>query len=189
MAPWRKVLYLRQTFPDSYVPRSFLRNTLKNQGYKSPNLVDLLESVLPVYLEYQLVVLFFCAYYQLLLNDRSANNVVLLASALLGLGAIVFAVKGWNKLSLEGCFAYLKSFAITLLLLVGMTPVFKTLTREISTDTIYFWSFALFATHLFSTPYRKRYVDLDSCFRTSKKKSLEASLTTPFFLPISPLPW
>ncbi|XP_069497303.1 phosphatidylinositol N-acetylglucosaminyltransferase subunit C [Ambystoma mexicanum] len=148
---WRKVLYERQSFPDNYVDQRFLEDLRKNiyvRRYSYWSVV--LESAVVIQQLCSVVVFAVIWWYmdQSLLAPQSLFGAGLAFSLI---GYILFdAVDGGTGRQENGCtrWADLKNSLVFLAFTYGFSPVLKTLTESVSTDTIYAMSVLMLLGHL-----------------------------------------
>lgn len=129
--PWKKLLYLRQAYPDNYTDPLFLSQLKRNTTvakYRYSNVVgDFLLIVLHI-LALILVVLMFSGIYLFHWDIR-------------------WPTAATTLVSLVGLFGFhrhqIKSYVITLMLLLVLSPVLRLLTRLTALDLIWALSFCL----------------------------------------------
>ncbi|XP_005998586.1 phosphatidylinositol N-acetylglucosaminyltransferase subunit C [Latimeria chalumnae] len=147
---WRKALYLRQPFPDNYVDGSFLESLRKNVRapryrywravFESGPLIQQLSAV--------------CAFGVLwCFMDRGLLSPVHLLSAglcasLVGYGLYELLDGRAGRQTGRTHWADFQSAVTFLAFTFGFSPVLKTLTESISTDTIYAMAAAMLLGHL-----------------------------------------
>lgn len=181
--PWRKVLWEHQPFPDNYVDRRFLEELRRNEGIrqyrywavvKEAGFVGQQLSSVAIFITLwfymEQVVIYICPHKDLKHTVR--HNPVVLFSSLKGLlsperllwACLVSAMLGYGlhqaltPLTKSGCelrtrLADLQSATIFLSFTFGFSPVLKTLTESVSTDTVYAMSAVMLLAHLVSFPY------------------------------------
>lgn len=128
---WKKLLYLKQPFPDNYTDSSFLSQLKRNTTvtkYSYSKLVEDFSLIILHLLCLFLVTLLFAGIY---LHDWNISIAVIISSTLSILGLILM-----NE--------YLKSYLIFIFMLLIFSPVLKSLTRSSSSDSIWALSFLLF---------------------------------------------
>ncbi|XP_030061691.1 phosphatidylinositol N-acetylglucosaminyltransferase subunit C [Microcaecilia unicolor] len=148
---WRKVLYERQPFPDNYVDHRFLEELRKNiyvrhyqywaVVFESGVLIQQLCSVC-------IFVIIWWYMDEALLTPQWLFAVTFLASLI---GYILFDavdLGAGRRMSRRTRWADLKSALVFLAFTYGFSPVLKTLTESISTDTIYAMSVLMLLGHL-----------------------------------------
>lgn len=150
MKPWRKVLYEKQDYPDNYVDKSFLEELRKNVNTRIHSLSTLVYESGIVSQQFSSVCIYVAIFILMDLRMVSASAVLL--------GLILCTIIGYVLSSLlEISDAYetllhtgqdLKSVILFTLFAFGLSPLLKTLTKTISTDTIYAMTVFMLATNL-----------------------------------------
>ncbi|XP_053326056.1 phosphatidylinositol N-acetylglucosaminyltransferase subunit C [Spea bombifrons] len=148
---WKKVLYERQPFPDNYVDQSFLEELRKNiyvRHYRYWSVV--FESA--VVIQQLCSVCVFCVIWWYMDQDLlSPLRLFGVGLAFTLLGYLLFdAVDHGSGRKDNGRTRWddLKSSLVFLAFTYGFSPVLKTLTESISTDTIYAMSVLMLLGHL-----------------------------------------
>lgn len=179
---WRKVLWERLPFPDNYVDERFLEELRRNEGIRQYHYWAVVKEAgfvgqqlscvaifitLWLYMEqvtsvvlmewYTQIALFinfnFVTFLQGLLSPEKLLSTSL-ACALLGYGlhqALTSQVESGSEPRTR--LADLQSASIFLSYTFGFSPVLKTLTESVSTDTVYAMSAVMLLAHLVSFPY------------------------------------
>ncbi|NXA34136.1 PIGC acetylglucosaminyltransferase, partial [Eudromia elegans] len=145
---WQKVLYERQPFPDNYVDQRFLAELRKNVRARRYQYRAVVFASGAVAQQLCSVCVFVVAWWYLdagLLSPHGLFGAGLLAS-LLGYG--LFHAVGAGQRRARTCWADLKSTVVFVAFTYGFSPVLKTLTESISTDTIYAMSAFMLLGHL-----------------------------------------
>ncbi|XP_067085977.1 LOW QUALITY PROTEIN: phosphatidylinositol N-acetylglucosaminyltransferase subunit C [Osmerus mordax] len=156
--PWRKVLWERQPFPDNYVDRRFLEELRRNVGVRQYHYWAVVKEAVLVGQQISCVSLFLTLWYYMdqgLLSPTTLLWTCLLC-ALLGYGLYqAMRPGGRSSLRPRTRLADLQSAAIFLSFTFGFSPVLKTLTESVSTDTVYAMSSVMLLAHLVSFPYAR----------------------------------
>lgn len=149
--PWKKVLYEQQPFPDNYVDRHFLEELRKNMYVRH----YLYWSV--VYESGLVAQQLSCVCVFVLLWGHMDRGLLsphwLIAAGLVGslVGYALYDLVDWGR-GRARCgrsrWADLKSTAIFLAFTYGFSPVLKTLTEAVSTDTVYAMASLMLLAHL-----------------------------------------
>ncbi|XP_003229561.1 phosphatidylinositol N-acetylglucosaminyltransferase subunit C [Anolis carolinensis] len=148
---WQKVLYKRQPFPDNYVDRSFLEKLRKNiHARKYQYWAVVFESGLVIQQLCSVCVFVVIWWYMDmgLLAPQWLFGAGLISSLI---GYVIFdAVESGigKSQSDQSQWADLKNAVVFLAFTYGFSPVLKTLTESISTDTIYAMSAVMLLGHL-----------------------------------------
>ncbi|XP_041648230.1 phosphatidylinositol N-acetylglucosaminyltransferase subunit C [Cheilinus undulatus] len=154
--PWRKVLWERQPFPDNYVDRRFLEELRRNEGIRQYRYWAVVKEAGFVGQQLSCVAIFISLW--LYMEQGLLPPETLLWSSLL-CALIGYGLYQSLTSPLEsGCktrtrLADLQSAAIFLSFTFGFSPVLKTLTESVSTDTVYAMSAVMLLAHLVSFPY------------------------------------
>ncbi|XP_034958005.1 phosphatidylinositol N-acetylglucosaminyltransferase subunit C [Zootoca vivipara] len=148
---WQKVLYKRQPFPDNYVDQSFLAQLCKNIHARK-------YQYWAVVFESGVVIQQLCSVCVFVVIWRYMDVGLLAPQWLFGAG-LVFSLIGYvlfdaldsgmgRNQSGQTRWADLKNTVVFVAFTYGFSPVLKTLTETISTDTIYAMSFLMLLGHL-----------------------------------------
>ncbi|GAA6060644.1 hypothetical protein JCM10212_006395 [Sporobolomyces blumeae] len=153
--PYRKVLYLRQPYPDNWVDSSFLSDLQRNVNVHPASLPVLLRQTLPITQHLACILIFVAVFVRL--AQRSLDPSVLLASS----AALGVAFRVWSILigeaDLASSTSSTSSVAAPLIPLVALyllSPALKTLTRSTTSDSIWALSGTLFTVNLLFGDYR-----------------------------------
>uniref|UniRef100_UPI003AAB4600 phosphatidylinositol N-acetylglucosaminyltransferase subunit C n=1 Tax=Centroberyx gerrardi TaxID=166262 RepID=UPI003AAB4600 len=154
--PWQKVLWEHQPFPDNYVDQRFLEELRRNEGIRQYRYWAVVKEAVLVGQQLSCVAIFIALWLYMEQGLLSAEVLLWcsLLSALLGYG-LYQALRSQVE---SGCeprtrLADLQSAAIFLSFTFGFSPVLKTLTESVSTDTVYAMSAVMLLAHLVSFPY------------------------------------
>ncbi|KAI5619885.1 phosphatidylinositol N-acetylglucosaminyltransferase subunit C [Silurus asotus] len=151
--PWRKVLYERQPFPDNYVDRRFLEELRRNIRVRQYSYWSVVREAGLVSQQLSCVALFLTLW-----SYMEQGNVAPSTLLCTGLGCSVLGYALYEALGGEGCrertrCADLQSAAVFMAFTFGFSPVLKTLTESVSTDTVYAMSAGMLTAHLVFFPY------------------------------------
>ncbi|GAA6009493.1 hypothetical protein JCM10207_003802 [Rhodosporidiobolus poonsookiae] len=158
--PFRKVLYLRQPYPDNHVDRSFLSHLQRNLNVHPATLPALLRQTLPITQHLAATLLFLALFIHLSAGSISPY-------ALLGLSGVLAVVfRLWGAFSSPSQSPSQSPSArggpggvglrgtIPLAALYLLSPALKTLTKPTTSDSIWALAGALFALNLAVGDYR-----------------------------------
>ncbi|KAG7487727.1 hypothetical protein MATL_G00026510 [Megalops atlanticus] len=151
--PWRKVLYERQPFPDNYVDRRFLEELRRNVRVRHYRYWGVVREAGLVAQQLSCVAAFLTLWWYMDQSQLSPSTLLMagLLFALLGYG--LYEALGASRGGGRTRLADLQSAAIFLAFTFGFSPVLKTLTESVSTDTVYAMSAMMLLAHLVSFPY------------------------------------
>ncbi|XP_019849812.1 PREDICTED: phosphatidylinositol N-acetylglucosaminyltransferase subunit C-like [Amphimedon queenslandica] len=150
--PWKKILYERQEYPDNYLDEEQFRKDLKNNLFVEIQTInEVIQSPVVLYLlqEMNSVFLFLSVFWQLEESTSvSLSPLVLISvccflSCLLLLSAITM-----NIISSSDSFECIKQSVLFILFLSGTSPILRTLTESISTDSLWCMTIISFLAHL-----------------------------------------
>lgn len=153
---WRKVLWERQPFPDNYVDQRFLEELRRNEGIRQYRYWAVVREAGFVGEQLSCVAIFISVWLYMEQGRLSPETLIWtsLVCALLGYGLH----QALTSQAESGCeprtrLADLQSATIFLSFTFGFSPVLKTLTESVSTDTVYAMSAMMLLAHLVSFPY------------------------------------
>ncbi|XP_054646852.1 phosphatidylinositol N-acetylglucosaminyltransferase subunit C isoform X1 [Dunckerocampus dactyliophorus] len=152
--PWRKVLWERQPYPDNYVDRRFLEELRRNEGIRQYQYWAVVREAALVGQQLSCVAIFITLWLYMEQGLLSPERLLgtSLASALLGYG-LYQVLTSQLECKTRTRLADLQSATIFLSFTFGFSPVLKTLTESVSTDTVYAMSAVMLLAHLVSFPY------------------------------------
>ena len=138
---WQKKLYIKQTFDDNYVDDSFLMEMEKNKNLKKVEYSTLVLQSCSISIHLSLVLIFIAVYIHLLFESLKALDSVIftLLFTLFGYAVFDFYLK---QIPNSARIRNLKSSIILIMLLLGLSPMLKTLTKDIASDSL--WAFTSF---------------------------------------------
>uniref|UniRef100_A0A1A8RZD8 Phosphatidylinositol glycan, class C n=1 Tax=Nothobranchius rachovii TaxID=451742 RepID=A0A1A8RZD8_9TELE len=154
--PWRKVLWERQPFPDNYVDQRFLEELRRNEGIRQYRYWAVVKEASLVGQQLSCVAIFitFWLYMEQGLLAPETLLWTSLVCGLLGYGLYqAFTSQTDSCSETRTHLADLQSAALFLSFTFGFSPVLKTLTESVSTDTVYAMSAVMLLAHLVSFPY------------------------------------
>ncbi|XP_041861466.1 phosphatidylinositol N-acetylglucosaminyltransferase subunit C [Melanotaenia boesemani] len=154
--PWRKVLWERQPFPDNYVDQRFLEELRRNEGIRVYRYWAVVKEAGFVGQQLSCVAIFITLWLYMEQGQLAPETLLWtsLVCALLGYGLHQVLTTQTESCSQPRThLANLQSAAIFLSFTFGFSPVLKTLTESVSTDTVYAMSAVMLLAHLLSFPY------------------------------------
>ena len=163
---WQKKLYENYGLPDNYTDSSFLKQLRKNI---KPNNVTLTEAIIfgaSICVQLNIVTLFVIIFIGLK-EEWTSPNIVFVSGVILTIfGYFIYCLKEPNTLT--KLTKHLRTALIFVTFGYILSPVLKTLTETISTDTIYAMTILMFLTHLIFSKYGSLNISLsDSLSITS----------------------
>ncbi|BGO96347.1 hypothetical protein NBRC10512_000566 [Rhodotorula toruloides] len=157
LPPYRKILYLKQPYPDNYVDATFLADLKRNVNVHPASLPALLRQTLPITQHLACTFLFVAVFVRLSRGTLSSSTLLLICAGL----SVVLRVWSWligESSSLLGGAAGRGGTAVApvipLVALYLLSPALKTLTRATTSDSIWALSGTLFAVNLLLGDYR-----------------------------------
>lgn len=135
---WRKILYEKQPYPDNYVERNlFLAELEKNSSVKLYTYSWLVRH--SFYIMQQVsCVLIFISFFIFLLHDKvSSTTLILLSNTTSLLFYCCWITWVWSHSDRKAGKQAGKSAILFMMVLLGLTPILKTLTEDTSHDTIW----------------------------------------------------
>ena len=138
---WSKVLYQRTAFPDNYTDPKFLEEIKRNLHFKPVDWKTATSKSTRISTQISITVIFWSVFLQL----QEENNYSELTYGIVG-----FLVVGCSIVSfrMNNILPVFKNVILFTAIGYGCTPVLKTLTDTISTDSIYAMSVTLMLVHV-----------------------------------------
>ncbi|XP_046470544.1 phosphatidylinositol N-acetylglucosaminyltransferase subunit C [Neodiprion pinetum] len=163
---WRKNLYETRGLPDNYTDSSFLEELRKNINPSNITTIEAISFAASVSVQLNIVILFVIVFVWLD-NEWIAPNAIFVFSGILTLaGYFLHTFKKSDML--EKMSKDLRTVLIFLAFGYILSPILKTLTATVSTDTIYAMTIFMFLIHLIFSKYGSPQVSLsDSLSITS----------------------
>lgn len=166
---WRKNLYENHGLPDNYTDNSFLRELRKNIKPNNISIKGAITLGASISIQLSLVILFVMVFIWLN-NNWTTPKVIFTSSAVLTIfGYLIYIIKLPDmpvRLSKD-----IRTALIFLAFGYILSPVLKTLTETVSTDTIYAMTIFMFLIHLIFSKYGSPQVSLSDSL----------SITSPIF--------
>nr|XP_033334889.1 phosphatidylinositol N-acetylglucosaminyltransferase subunit C [Megalopta genalis] len=163
---WHKNLYENYGLPDNYSDSSFLKQLRKNIKLNNITLTEAIMFGATICIQLNIVVLFVIVFVWLN-REWTTPDVIFVSSVILTVfGYLVYCLKEPNTLT--KLTEDIRTVLIFLTFGYILSPVLKTLTETISTDTIYVMTILMFLTHLIFSKYGSLQISLsDSLSITS----------------------
>ncbi|KOX72430.1 Phosphatidylinositol N-acetylglucosaminyltransferase subunit C [Melipona quadrifasciata] len=163
---WQKNLYENYGLPDNYTDSSFLKQLRKNIKLNNVTLIEAITFGGTVCIQLNIVILFVVIFIWLYNEWASPNVIFILGVIYTIIGYFLYCLKEPNILT-----EFTKHIRTVLIFLTFgyiLSPVLKTLTETISTDTIYAMTILMFLVHLIFSKYGPLQISLsDSLSITS----------------------
>ena len=140
---WEKILYKEQEYPDNYVDSSFLQEMEKNVNVRPLSYWDVVWETIPVSIHTS-AILFFVGIFIHLYNDLLSASLLISMSFLTCISGYFiwdFYLDGVQR-SYANRAKILSSSIILTIIIMGLSPLLKTLTRDISSDSL--WAMTMF---------------------------------------------
>jgi len=150
---WRKVLYEKQPFEDNYVDAAFMEQLRTNTHLRALKYRDILRSTMAILQQLNLVVLFLVVYAATLQGVLTPANLVFADIALLGVALVCYVALTDGTFGVRTLFEPAKKTAVVTGVLVLLGPMFHTLTRSYTDDTIWALSILLGFIHVVFADY------------------------------------
>ncbi|XP_055930169.1 phosphatidylinositol N-acetylglucosaminyltransferase subunit C-like [Argiope bruennichi] len=155
---WEKVLYKKQNFPDNYVDASFLSDLRKNVNLHKYTFWEAFTGISVVTHEISSTVLFVITYICMKENMFSIRTVVSGIAVLLIFCAFLqqWLKNEWWLFKKANVYEHVKSCIIFLTFGYMFSPILKTLTQSVSTDTVYAMVVLMLLLHVLCQDYGTR---------------------------------
>ncbi|XP_059613744.1 phosphatidylinositol N-acetylglucosaminyltransferase subunit C [Phlebotomus argentipes] len=144
---WRKILYENQGFEDNYTPKTFLRELQKNRNVREFTFCEAVCGATKLSQQISVVVAFLIIYHGLFTHWLTPETVLLHSSVATVAGYALFLVTIEEGV-VEALVRHSKTVLGVLVFGFIFSPLLHTLTKSISTDTIYSVTFFVFCLHL-----------------------------------------
>ncbi|KAJ2373255.1 glycosylphosphatidylinositol anchor biosynthesis, partial [Coemansia sp. RSA 2603] len=149
--PWRKLLYIKQEYPDDYVDGTFLMELQKNTNVRMYD-YPIIVMQTAVVTQHISSIMVFIAVFINLYRGSLAGHALLWVSSIITVLGFVF----WDILSLYlhtperriVRFNLIKGCVLFAMLLFGLSPILRTLTEDTSSDTIWAMTVIFFCVNL-----------------------------------------
>ncbi|KAF9161635.1 hypothetical protein DFQ26_004363 [Actinomortierella ambigua] len=150
-SPWRKLLYVKQDYPDNYVDETFLEELQKNANVREYEYWSVVLETTIVSQHISSIVIF-VAIFIYMYSIKSLTPHALITFGTLGT-ALGYGFWDWSNTKLTQTtnvqrWKIFKGAILFFLTLLGLTPILKTLTEKTSEDTIWALTVILFLANL-----------------------------------------
>jgi phosphatidylinositol glycan class C protein len=150
---WRKVLYEKQPFEDNYVDSAFMQHLRTNENLHTAEFRQILRATFAILQQINLAVLFTVIYAASLQGVISPFTLVIIDVVLMFVALVGYVAITNGSFSFSTLFEPAKkTFTVTGVLLL-LSPVFHTLTRSFTDDTIWALSILLGFIHVVCADY------------------------------------
>ncbi|GMH01396.1 hypothetical protein Nepgr_003235 [Nepenthes gracilis] len=151
---WRKVAYggMQRGFNDNHTDDSFLEDMVTNANVVQRDLVKVMQDSISISQYLCIVALVVLVWSYTLGSNINCNSLLLLDLLLLGLGFLVLLLTG-EMISLNLLLHYILNITYFVTGLYALSPIYHTLTRSISSDSIWALTVLLLLVHLFLHDY------------------------------------
>lgn len=155
--PWQKILYGNRGYPDNYTDPMFLKDLQKNINVEIFGYWEAVLGATKLTHQLSLIVVFLLVFHNLYVKPSyiPAEILLLIVCSICCIGYVLFVV--WNGPRSCGYLGTIKDDVKTVacVLVFGfiLSPMLHTLTKSISTDTIYTITFFVFLLHIICNDY------------------------------------
>ncbi|XP_010262785.1 PREDICTED: putative phosphatidylinositol N-acetylglucosaminyltransferase subunit C [Nelumbo nucifera] len=151
---WRKVAYggMQPGYDDNYTDESFLEDMVMNANVVKRDIVKVMRDSVSISQYICVVALVVCVWTYTLGATIDETSLLLLDAGLLGSGFLVLLLTA-RRLSINLLSHYLLKISFFISGLYVLAPIYHTLTRSISSDSIWALTVSLLMVHLFLHDY------------------------------------
>ncbi|KAJ6836998.1 phosphatidylinositol N-acetylglucosaminyltransferase subunit C isoform X2 [Iris pallida] len=151
---WKKVAYggMQPGYDDNYTDDTFLEDMVMNANVVKRDLCKVMQDSVSISQYLCIVALVVIVWIQTLSSAIDTTSLLLLDASLLFIGFLVILLTT-SQLALQLFFHYLLKVSFFITGLYILAPVYHTLTRSISSDSIWALSISLLIVHLFLHDY------------------------------------
>ena len=150
---WKKVLYVDRGLPDNYVPPTFLDDTERNVFVRTYNYWTLVKASTVITQQLCVVSIFILSWW-CMGSQLLSSKVVFMASVSTAIFGYILYTNFCSNL--QQSFHDIKTSVLLLALTAYLSPILKTLTHTISTDTIYAMTVLALLAHLLFHEYNMK---------------------------------
>ncbi|KAH9937677.1 phosphatidylinositol N-acetylglucosaminyltransferase [Fomitopsis serialis] len=183
---WERVLWKKKTYPDNYVPETFLSSLSRNANFRPYTYWYLVRSSFAISQHLATIVIFVAIFVQL--NDRRLDPRALVWAS------VATFLAGWSVWELLDCCSsgralrgasantsrakIVKSSILVFLALMSVSPVLRTLTAATSSDSIWALSASLFVLNALLADYTAMPLDMHLRERLTSVLSMNAAISS-----------
>ncbi|KAH6572509.1 hypothetical protein BASA50_010684 [Batrachochytrium salamandrivorans] len=153
--PWRKLLYIHQDYPDNYVDQSFLKLMKRNANVRQLNYWNVVSESLRVSQQLSVSMIFVAVFIHLFMQIGIPPLYLVIGSCTVtGLLYLFWFSMLLQTSSSDGNAVdssvpkTLSSIVLFFTMLLGLTPILKNLTKDISSDSIWFMTIMMLLANL-----------------------------------------
>ncbi|XP_010519015.1 PREDICTED: putative phosphatidylinositol N-acetylglucosaminyltransferase subunit C [Tarenaya hassleriana] len=152
---WRKVAYggMQPGYDDNYTDESFLEDMVMNANVVRRNLLKVMKDSVSISQYLCIVALVVLVWVHTLRSTLDENSLLALDLTLLASGFLILLLTEEKMLSLNLLFRYILNISFFITGLYILAPIYQTLTRSISSDSIWAVTVSLLVLHLFLHDY------------------------------------
>lgn len=132
--PWKKLLYLKQPYPDNYTDKSFLSQLKRNTTVVKYSYIKLVEDFSLIIFHISCILLVILTFKGIYIHNWDPIKPTILSSAIW----LLLSTSTSNNDRIN-----IKSFILIIFILLILSPVLKSLTKSTSSDSIWAISFML----------------------------------------------
>ncbi|KAI3635095.1 hypothetical protein MIR68_006661 [Amoeboaphelidium protococcarum] len=149
---WRKLLYIKQDYPDNYVDHTFLEQMQKNANLKTQDYWTIVSQSWSITSQLSSIVIFVCTFVFLFDNNISIEALITrnLIGSVICYMFWIWSINRYVKMAKphHSVCKVLKASVLFFIILIALSPILKTLTQDTSDDTIYALSTIVFTMNL-----------------------------------------
>lgn len=147
---WKKLLYIRQDYPDNHVDVTFLEEMQKNVNVRSYDYWAVVRESGVIVQHMSSIVLFIAVFIYLYDDTLSPSSLISAGTALTGAGYVFWDL---SIRTTDPSYEYKRQKAakgalLFFMTLLGVSPILKTLTKDTSSDSIWALTVCLFLANL-----------------------------------------
>ncbi|KAI9476860.1 glycosylphosphatidylinositol anchor biosynthesis [Coemansia sp. RSA 989] len=149
--PWRRLLYIKQDFPDDYVDDTFLMELQKNANVRMYEYSTVVMQTTVVTQHISSIMVFIAVFINLYRNTLTASLLLWCSTTSTVMGIVLWDLLNLTlQLPIQRIIRVdmIKGAVLFALLLFGLSPVLRTLTEDTSSDTIWAMTVILFCVNL-----------------------------------------